>query len=212
MLNKFLCIVLCIAAVEANAIQRYFITKLDHFSLGQERNFRMRYLVDDQYWKASVNDTTKPRPILFYAGNEGDIWGFYKNTGFMTTTLAEKWGGLVVFGEHRYFGESYPFNKKDAFKYPNNKYLTVDNTMLDYVALLKQIKSDYGAEKKATIAFGGSYGGMLAAWMRMKFPHAIQGALAASAPIFYFKGADGAPETKFFEIITEDFGRTLPKN
>jgi len=97
----------------------------------------MRYLVDDQYFKASVNDTTKPRPILFYAGNEGDVWGFYKNSGFMTTTLAEKWGGLVVFGEHRYFGESFPFNKHDSMKSPNNKYLTVDNTMLDYVSLLK---------------------------------------------------------------------------
>jgi len=53
---------------------------------------------------------------------------------------------------------------------------------------------------------------MLAAWMRMKHPHVIQGALAASAPIFYFKGADGAPETKFFDIITEDFNQTMPGN
>lgn len=82
--------------------------------------------------------------------------------------------------------------------------------MLDYVALLKNIKQTYGAEKKAVIAVGGSYGGMLAAWMRMKFPHAVQGALAASAPIFYFKGADGAPETKYFDIITKDFGDTYP--
>jgi len=81
---------------------------------------------------------------------------------------------------------------------------------LDYVALLKSVKQTYGAEKKAVIAFGGSYGGMLAAWMRMKFPHAVQGALAASAPIFYFKGADGAPETKYFDIITQDFGETYP--
>jgi len=51
---------------------------------------------------------------------------------------------------------------------------------------------------------------MLAAWMRMKFPHAIQGALAASAPIFYFKGADGAPETKYFEVITKVFAETTP--
>jgi len=97
--------------------------------------------VDDQYYKASVNNTNMPRPILFYAGNEGDIWGFYKNSGFMTTTLAEKWGALVVFGEHRYFGESYPFyDKKKSLKWPQNKYLTVDNTMLDYVALIASVK------------------------------------------------------------------------
>lgn len=104
----------------------------------------------------------------------------------MTKTLAEKWGALVVFGEHRYFGESYPYRKSDSLKFPFNKYLTVDNTLLDYVALIKEVKKEFNAESKAVIAFGGSYGGMLAAWMRMKFPHTIQGALAASAPIFYF--------------------------
>ena len=44
---------------------------------------------------------------------------------------------------------------------------------MDYNELIKSIKMQYashGAKKKAVIAFGGSYGGMLAAWMRMKFP------------------------------------------
>ena len=78
-----------------------------------------------------------------------------------------------MFAEHRYFGLSWPFPQRVAFDSPNNKYLTVEQTLADYVDLLNYVKTQYNAEKKATIAFGGSYGGMLAAWMRMKYPHVI---------------------------------------
>lgn len=43
----------------------------------------MRYLVDSTYF-----DKTNG-PIIFYAGNEGDVWTFWENSGFMTTTLAQ---------------------------------------------------------------------------------------------------------------------------
>ena len=42
--------------------------------------------------------------------------------------------------------------------------------MMDYVELIKKVRRDYDADDKAVIVFGGSYGGMLAAWLRMKFP------------------------------------------
>lgn len=96
--------VFTLASVYAIPLQYTIDSKVDHFTQGgQSPTFKLRYIVDDQYWMAS-NDTNKPRPILFYSGNEGDIWQFYENSGFMTTYLAEKWGALVVFGEHRYFG------------------------------------------------------------------------------------------------------------
>jgi len=130
----------------------------------------------------------------------------------MTETLARKWGGLVVFGEHRYFGGSWPFDSKTkAMEGSNKQFLTVDNVLMDYNELIKAIKLEYDAGDKAVIAFGGSYGGMLAAWMRMKYPQTIQGALAASAPILYFKGAENMANdgAAFFDVITEDF-KTVP--
>lgn len=77
--------------------------------------------------------------------------------------------------------------------------------MADYVALIKYIRTKYNAGDKAVITFGGSYGGMLSAWIRMKYPHVIQGALAASAPILYFKDAPSAPEWRFAEVASNDF-------
>lgn len=42
--------------------------------------------------------------------------------------------------------------------------------MMDYVDLIKFIKNDRGLQDRAVIVGGGSYGGMLAAWLRMKYP------------------------------------------
>ena len=81
----------------------------------------MRYLVDATYFK---NDTG---PIIFYPGNEGDIWTFFDNSGFMSTTLAKQFGALTVWAEHRYFGESMPFgNASFDAEAGNLKYLTTE--------------------------------------------------------------------------------------
>jgi lysosomal Pro-X carboxypeptidase len=112
--------------------------------------------------------------------------------------------GLVVFGEHRFFGESWPFpNKKDLLKDNTvNRYLTVEQAMMDYVKLIKYIRYKYNAMQQPCIVFGGSYGGMLAAWLRMKFPATFQGALSSSAPLLYFKDSPTAPPAGFGEVIT----------
>lgn len=119
---------------------------------------------------------------------------------------------MVVYGEHRYFGVSYPFPPDVAFTPEHNIYLTVEQAMMDYVDLIKFVRQEYNMEDKAAIAFGGSYGGMLAAWLRIKFPATFQGALAASAPFLYFKDAPSAPEYAYGEICNADFRKSLDKS
>lgn len=53
-------------------------------------------------------------------------------------------------------------------------YLTIEQALADYAALISHIKGRYEAEASPVIAFGGSYGGMLAAWLRAKYPDAVQ--------------------------------------
>ena len=67
--------------------------------------------------------------------------------------------------------------------------MSVKNAMMDYAHLMNHVRSMYGIQKAPVIAFGGSYGGMLASWMRMKFPSIVQAAVSSGAPILYFKGS-----------------------
>ena len=111
---------------------KQFDADIDHFTTqGSTINtFKLRYLINDKYVTGPG-----PWPILFYCGNEGIITDFYDNSGFVTTTLATATNALVVFAEHRYYGESMPFGK-DSFKPGNVNFLTIDQAMMDYVKLL----------------------------------------------------------------------------
>ena len=65
-------------------------------------------------------------------------------------------------------------------------YLSSQEALADYLAVIHFLRRERGAVKSRIIAFGGSYGGMLSAWLRMNFPSAVDGAIAASAPILGF--------------------------
>jgi lysosomal Pro-X carboxypeptidase len=90
-----------------NVSELYMDTPINHFTTNGTNmaTYRMRYLIDES--NVSPNDTYPP--ILFYCGNEGDVWTFYNNSGFMTTTLPKMFNAVVLFGEHRYYGQSLPF-------------------------------------------------------------------------------------------------------
>ncbi|XVF05276.1 hypothetical protein REPUB_Repub05bG0157900 [Reevesia pubescens] len=78
--------------------------------------------------------------------------------------------------------------------------------LADYAQLIIDLKRNLSAENCPVIALGGSYGGMLASWFRLKYPHIAIGALAASAPILYFD--DITPQNGYHVIVTKDFRET----
>ncbi|KAF4086152.1 hypothetical protein AMELA_G00103340 [Ameiurus melas] len=175
----------------------YFDQQIDHFGFLENGTFKQRYLVNDQHWHKAQG------PILFYTGNEGDITWFCNNTGFMWD-IAEELGAMLVFAEHRYYGESLPFGN-ESYSYLN--YLTSEQALADFAVLITSLKKTLPrAQNSPVIAIGGSYGGMLAAWLRMKYPNVVIGALASSAPIWQF--TDLVPYGDFYKIVTQDFANS----
>ncbi|KAB0359158.1 hypothetical protein FD755_011889 [Muntiacus reevesi] len=175
---------------------------VDHFGFNIDRTFKQRYLIADNYWKEDGGS------ILFYTGNEGDIIWFCNNTGFMWD-IAEEMKAMLVFAEHRYYGESLPFGTDSFSDSRHLNFLTTEQALADFAKLIKYLKRTIpGARNQPVIALGGSYGGMLAAWFRMKYPHLVVGALASSAPIWQFNNL--VPCDTFMKIVTTDFGRSGP--
>jgi lysosomal Pro-X carboxypeptidase len=107
--------------------------------------------------------------------------------------------------QHRYYGKSMPFGgAKAAFKDASTLgYLTTTQAIADFATLVLSLKANLSAPAAPVLAFGGSYGGMLAAWMRLKYPHVVMGAVASSAPILGFYGL--ADPYAFYDAVTKDF-------
>ncbi|KAK0161866.1 hypothetical protein PV327_008271 [Microctonus hyperodae] len=187
-------------SINSKTDYNYVIKKIsvpvDHFSFSLNDTFEMRYLMNDSYAQG-INP-----PIFFYTGNEGAIELFAKNTGFIWDN-APQFGALIIFAEHRYYGESLPYGNESYTNMKNLGYLTSQQALADYVDLIEYLKLHPKMKNSPVIAFGGSYGGMLSAWFRMKYPHIVQGAIAASAPILQF--TDITDCHAFSRIVTTDF-------
>ena len=99
---------------------------------------------------------------------------------------AQEFGALLVFAEHRFYGESKPYPEgTDGCMHG----LTSEQAMADFAVLIDHLREPVsqggmGAARSAIIGFGGSYGGMIGAWFRLKYPNAVDGVIAASAPPF----------------------------
>ena len=149
-------------------------------------------------------------PILFYCGNEASVELYVNATGWMWERAAA-FGALLVWAEHRYYGETQPFrsNSSGGGNASTLQWLTLEQALADYATLIHALKVERGAPATTkVIALGGSYGGMLAAWLRMHYPSAVDAALAASAPVLAFDGLarpgvafDG---NAFWRVVTRD--------
>nr|KAG5712112.1 hypothetical protein BaRGS_020838 [Batillaria attramentaria] len=105
----------------------------------------------------------------------------------------------------RYYGKSLPFGNH-SLEADYIGWLSVEQALADYAMLISYLKQSLSSPKAPVIAFGGSYGGMLSAYMRFKYPNLVTGSLAASAPIYMLDPR--FDRSFFFSHVTYDFAMT----
>ena len=113
---------------------------------------------------------------------------YVNHTGLMWEN-ADSLGAILIFAEHRYYGASILFDDNAMDNLPDFiYYANADQALADYAVLIRSLKAQWESAASPVIGFGGSYGGMLCAWFRMKYPASMDGCIAASAPILACPG------------------------
>ncbi|EEF38691.1 lysosomal pro-X carboxypeptidase, putative [Ricinus communis] len=161
----------------------YYTQTLDHFNYKPESyaTFQQRYILNFKYWGGANTSS----PIFLYTGAEENL---IYHVDRSIVELAARFRGLLLYIEHRYYGESMPFGSEEQALQNSSTlgYLSSEQALADYAQVITDVKKNLSAENCPAIAVGASYGGMLAAWFRLKYPHIVIGSLASSSPILYF--------------------------
>jgi len=176
---------------------RWFTQPVNHFSFSPaaEKTYKQRVLTYFGFWqKSSV--ATVGGPLFFYFGNEADVELYVDHSGLMWEH-AQRFGAGLVFAEHRYYGRSVVDDDCSM------QHLTTEQALADFAVVIEQFRKELGPS--AVIGFGGSYGGMLATLFRFKYPHLVDGVVAASAPVLAYLGMGYDPNA-FARVVTRDAG------
>ncbi|VEB32302.1 serine carboxypeptidase [Legionella sainthelensi] len=148
----------------------YFKQLIDHNNPATG-TFSQRYYIDETY------GPKEDSPVFFYICGESACSKRALNGAIRN--YAQKFNAKLVALEHRYYGESLPFNSLS----PNDlRYLTTEAALDDLAYFQRHLTSEKNWHGK-WVAFGGSYPGSLSAYYRLKFPYLVVGALASSAPV-----------------------------
>ncbi|XP_042485761.1 lysosomal Pro-X carboxypeptidase-like [Macadamia integrifolia] len=174
---------------------------LDHFNYRPESytTFQHRYVINFKHWGGANSSA----PIFVWLGEESPLDGDISPS--LLDNIAPRFKALVLYIEHRYYGKSIPFgSRKEAFQNASTLgYFSSSQALADYAEVIIGVKKNLSAEASPVIVFGGSYGGELATWFRLKYPHVAYGALASSAPILYFDNI--TPEDGYYSVVTKSF-------
>ncbi|MCJ1226910.1 hypothetical protein MMC12_003565 [Toensbergia leucococca] len=131
---------------------------------------------------------TLSQRVVFFTPGEQDasIYTGFLSNATIAGAYAQAIGGAVVMMEHRYFGESSPFENLTA---KNLQYLTLRQSIADTTYLAKYLALPFDPTNKSQactapwVFSGCSYSGALSAWTASTDPGTFWAYASTSAPV-----------------------------
>ncbi|KAI6243428.1 Peptidase S28 family-containing protein [Aphelenchoides fujianensis] len=166
----------------SNSVTTGWITqKVDHFDDSNTKTFQQLIYKNDKYFDKSAKN-----PVVFVynpgeggAGEEDIEW-----EDIPMVTWAKQFGAMLYVLEHRFYGQSQPF---DTMSIDNLKYLTSEQAkgraLADIATFITNTNQANGWTNARWIPFGGSYAGACTAWMRALYPDLTFAAVGSSGPV-----------------------------
>lgn len=157
--------------------EKVFLQRVDHFNSRSTSTFEQRYYVNLNYTVKNQSTNT----ILVYIGGEATLESRSVEGGSVIE-LANRTKAVILGLEHRFFGQSQPFNTLTS---DNLKFLTIEQALADLAYFIDEMQAVYCSPSSlcSVAVVGGSYPGSLSSWFRLLYPHMAIASWASSAPI-----------------------------
>ncbi|KAI1723580.1 serine carboxypeptidase s28 domain-containing protein [Ditylenchus destructor] len=159
------------SSVDTSKYENYLDQKLDHFSKNSG-TFKQRYFLNTQY------KNNQSLHILFTEGDNVANASRITNTDYPHVGYAKSLGATLWALEHRYYGQSRPFDQLSA---KNLAYLSSQQAIEDISDFIRAQNKASGESSAKWILIGGGYGGSLVIWHRQKYPSLTIGAISSGA-------------------------------
>lgn len=179
--------------------EAHYYTKqlIDHFNSSDERTFSQKFFKNFNYYKPGG-------PVIIYIGGEGPLTSTAVSGRTVNEAFAKNLSGGTVALEHRFYGESQPF---DNLAVEHLHYLTSHQALHDLAQFQSWFTTENSLQNSTFFCMGGSYPGNLAAWYRLEFPDLTAGCWSASGPVQAVEDWPGFGEMVWRAMSTDRYGQ-----
>ncbi|KAB8296041.1 hypothetical protein EYC80_008849 [Monilinia laxa] len=185
----------------ANTTGSAFFTQLLDHDDPSKGTFQQKFWWNSEFWAGPGS------PIVFFTPGESAAgpYGAYLTNVTITGLYAQEVKGAVVMVEHRYWGESSPYENLTT---TNLQLLTLKQAIADFVYFAKTVDLPFDTNHSSNAATapwifsGGSYSGALSAWTESTSPGTFWAYHSSSAPVqaiddywqYFYPIQDGMPK------------------